>query len=296
MTIKPIINEKKVFLRNIGKDEKWLQSELDKNPSLLPFDNLISIQRERRQSSGGKLDLLYADDDNSMYEVEVMLGETDPSHIIRCIEYWEIERRRFPHRQHYAVLVAESFNRRYFNVVQLLSLNIPMIAVQMDVIETDNQYVLNFTKIMDIYEEPEIESDSQSISEDTWIKDASWVNNFAKKLLVKLHEIDSNLYIKYNQNHMSISAIGGNNQFDFNKRTNPNIRISFKVSNPELKQEIEDLLIKEQVDTDYSKHKCFTFTSETNSDKLINLLTAIYKIKYYFFKKDILSDVESDRI
>ena len=32
-----------------------------------------------------------------MYEVEVMLGETDPSHIIRCIEYWDIEKRKYPH-------------------------------------------------------------------------------------------------------------------------------------------------------------------------------------------------------
>lgn len=97
MENKPIIVGKKVFLRNIGKDEKWLQNELDKNPNLLPFEELISIQRERKQSTGGKLDLLYVSNvDNSMYEVEVMLGETDPSHIIRCIEYWEIERRRFP--------------------------------------------------------------------------------------------------------------------------------------------------------------------------------------------------------
>lgn len=294
MTIKPIINGKKVFLRNIGKDEKWLQNELDKNPSLLPFDNLTSLQRERKQSSGGKLDLLYADDENSMYEVEVMLGETDPSHIIRCIEYWEIERRRFPHRQHYAVLVAESFSRRYFNVVQILSLNIPMVAVQMDVIETDNQYVLNFTKIMDIYEEPEVENDNQYISEDNWIKDASWVNDFAKKLLEKLQEIDSNLYVKYNQNHMSIASLGGHNQFDFNKRTNPNIRISFKISNPELKQEIDEILEREQVDADYSKYKCFTITCSTNSAKIMNLLFKIYTTKYNFFKKERMSDSESD--
>jgi hypothetical protein len=33
-----------------------------------------------------------------------MLGATDESHIIRCIEYWDIERRRYPAYEHCAVL------------------------------------------------------------------------------------------------------------------------------------------------------------------------------------------------
>ncbi|GAB1483229.1 hypothetical protein MASR2M78_20450 [Treponema sp.] len=86
-----------------------------------------------------------------MYEIEVMLGERDPSHIIRTIEYWDNEKRRYPQRQYFAVLIAESFDRRYFNVVQLLSLNIPMLAIQVDLLEVANDYVLNFTKILDVY-------------------------------------------------------------------------------------------------------------------------------------------------
>ncbi len=41
-----------------------------------------------------------------MYEIEVQLGETDPSHIIRTIEYWDLVKRKWPQRQHFAVLVA----------------------------------------------------------------------------------------------------------------------------------------------------------------------------------------------
>lgn len=40
--------------------------------------------------------------DNTMYEVEVMLGETDPSHIIRSIEYWDNEKRKYPQKQNFA--------------------------------------------------------------------------------------------------------------------------------------------------------------------------------------------------
>ncbi len=55
-----------------------------------------------------------------------MLGETDASHIIRTIEYWDLERRRWPKRPHTAVLVAENMERRFFNVIQLLTFTIPI--------------------------------------------------------------------------------------------------------------------------------------------------------------------------
>ena len=67
------------------------------------------------------------------------------------------EKRKFPQRQHFCVLIAESFDRRYFNVIQLLSLNVPMIAIQADLLESGGEYILNFTKILDIYVEPEEE-------------------------------------------------------------------------------------------------------------------------------------------
>jgi hypothetical protein len=37
------------------------------------------------------------------YEVEIMLGNIDESHIIRTIEYWDIERQRRPQFDHQAV-------------------------------------------------------------------------------------------------------------------------------------------------------------------------------------------------
>jgi hypothetical protein len=47
---------------------------------------LEAIAQERQQSSGGRLDILLKNpEDDSMYEVEVMLGETDETHIIRTI-------------------------------------------------------------------------------------------------------------------------------------------------------------------------------------------------------------------
>ena len=76
-------------VRECGFDEVWLQDQIADNPSCLQLGDLELVSRERQQSSGGRLDILLKDpQDDSMYEVEVMLGETDESHIIRTIEYW----------------------------------------------------------------------------------------------------------------------------------------------------------------------------------------------------------------
>jgi hypothetical protein len=125
--------------------------------------DLKVVRREKKQSSGGRLDVLLASpDDNSMYEVEVMLGATDESHIIRTIEYWDLERRRWPERSHTPVLVAERINRRFFNVIHLLSLTIPIVAIQANIHESGGERTLTFTTILDKYEEPEIEGLNES--------------------------------------------------------------------------------------------------------------------------------------
>ena len=55
----------------------------------LVVHDLSIIARERSQSSGGRLDFLMFDpeEEGVRYEVEVMLGRLDESHIIRAIEY-----------------------------------------------------------------------------------------------------------------------------------------------------------------------------------------------------------------
>ena len=93
--------------------------------------------------------LLLDDDNNRRYEVEIQLGATDPSHIIRCIEYWDAERRRYPGYEHVAVLVAEDVTTRFLNLMGLLSGNIPMVAIQLDALCLEKQLLLNFTHVLD---------------------------------------------------------------------------------------------------------------------------------------------------
>src|SRR3990167_7855246 len=137
-----------ISIREAGFDEYWIRDQIYDNPTCLGLGDLEPVSKERIQSSGGRLDILLKNpEDDSMYEVEIMLGETDETHIIRTIEYWDNEKRRWPQRQHYAVLVAESITRRFFNVIQLLGQSVPIIAIQANLIEAKGNKILSFTKV-----------------------------------------------------------------------------------------------------------------------------------------------------
>lgn len=131
-------------------NEAWLHDRIRDNPSILGLGDVDVLDHERRHTGAGRLDLLLYDDAlNRRYEVEVMLGATDPSHIIRTIEYWDIERRRYPGYDHVAVLIAEDITSRFLNVMSLLSGSIPFIAIQLSALRVGNQIVLNFVRVLD---------------------------------------------------------------------------------------------------------------------------------------------------
>jgi hypothetical protein len=125
------------------------------NPSILGLGDLTLFRKERSQTPGGRLDVLLSDPETeTMYEVEIMLGATDPSHIIRTIEYWDVESRRYPNREHRAVIVAEEITGRFFNVIWLLNRSLPIIAIQLNALKVDGKLLLHFAKVLDNYESP----------------------------------------------------------------------------------------------------------------------------------------------
>lgn len=130
--------------------EKWIQGLIEEDPSILGLgDDLQFRDSERHQPGAGRLDLLLRDDDGRRYEVEIQLGATDESHIIRTIEYWDIERRRYPQYDHCAVIVAEDITSRFFNVISLFNGYIPLVAIKMQALEVGEKRTLVFTKILD---------------------------------------------------------------------------------------------------------------------------------------------------
>lgn len=273
---------KKIFIRNAGKDEYWLQDVIYDNPKVLGLGNLIAVNKEKNQSKGGRLDILLKDPtDNSMYEVEVMLGETDPSHIIRAIEYWDNEKRKFPQRQHFCVLVAESFDRRYFNVIQLMSLNIPMIAVQADLLEVNNDKILNFTKIIDIYSEPEEdESEIKQVNESTWNNDSPWTNSNAKALYEILKSKHDKINFRFTQSYISIN-IDGRNDYWLCKRMKPTSALFFSVKDEEKAESIKKILEEKDVEYTYNRYKEFMLSVDVNSiKKNTELINEIHSLRH----------------
>ena len=142
---------KSVSLRNHPVlDEAWLQRAIADDPSVLGLGDLVLKDRERTQPNAGRLDLLLQDSEShDRYEVEIQLGATDESHIIRTIEYWDLERRRYPQYDHTAVIVAEDITSRFLNVVGLFNGFIPIVALQLTAIETPEGIGLQFTKVLD---------------------------------------------------------------------------------------------------------------------------------------------------
>lgn len=74
--------------------ERTIQDKIAEDPTILGLGDLILKDKERMQPRAGRLDLLLHDPElNRRYEVEIQLGKSDESHIIRTIEYWDIERK-----------------------------------------------------------------------------------------------------------------------------------------------------------------------------------------------------------
>ena len=120
------------------------------DPSVLGLGELDVLERERIQRRGGRINMLLTDGENTArVEVEIMLGATDPSHIVRCIEYWDIDRRRSPAYDHVAVFVAEDITSRFLNVMSLLAGRIPLVAIQLTALRVGNMIVLDFVKVLD---------------------------------------------------------------------------------------------------------------------------------------------------
>ncbi len=71
-----------VSLKNTpGLNEKWLQDQIQADPSILGLGHALDCKaREHIQPGAGRLDLLLQDaDSDRWYEVEIQLGKTDES-------------------------------------------------------------------------------------------------------------------------------------------------------------------------------------------------------------------------
>lgn len=138
------------LLRHPDLTGSWLQQRIVEDPTILGLGDVAVIERERRQDSGGRLDLLLSEPaEDRRYEVELQLGATDERHIIRTLEYWDIERPRYPQYDHCAVLIAEDVTSRFLNVLGLFNGHVPISAIQLSAMVYKDEVILNFVRVVD---------------------------------------------------------------------------------------------------------------------------------------------------
>lgn len=238
---------KAIRLREAGKDEKWLQDLIAKDPSILGLGDVELVTREKKQPTGGRIDLILADrssDEPIRYEVEIMLGSVDESHIIRSIEYWDVERRRYPSVQHRAVIIAEDITNRFFNVIGLLNKAVPIIAMKLHASVIEDRLLLNFIRVMDVVEEEEEEEgEGEPVDRQYWVQKGRAKSLEVIDAALDLFSEKKNLRVKFNRGHVAVGTTA-NNFMWFMPRKGDYILVESDVGDEERKTFIDELTAK----------------------------------------------------
>src|SRR6266545_4108002 len=206
------VKHERILLKNHPElNERWLQDRIAEDPLILGLGEIVLIERERPQERAGRLDLLLMDPEQEhRYEVELMLGATDESHIIRCIEYWDIERRRYPAYDHCAVLIAEDITSRFLNVLSLLAGTVPLIAIQLNALQVGDQVVLDFVRVLDqrlLRRDDVVESRLQTVDRSYWLQKSSpQVIQIADEVLEIINEVsETKVQLNYNKYYIGLT-------------------------------------------------------------------------------------------
>ena len=195
-------------------NERWLQKLISDDPSILGLgSSVVALDFERPQPRAGRLDLLLQDrESDRRYELELQLGATDESHVIRTIEYWDIERKRYPQYEHCAVIIAEEITSRFLNVISLFNGSIPLIAIQVRAFEISGQMSVLFTKVLDEMPRGLVGEDERTIEvtdRDYWVKEVGTQSlEVLDGLLPIIQKPRPDAQLNFNKHHIGIAEHG----------------------------------------------------------------------------------------
>jgi hypothetical protein len=266
-------------------DERFVQQRIAEDPSILSLGSLQLRDKERTQPRKGRLDLLLQSEDRqSWYEVEVQLGPTDETHIIRTIEYWDLERKRYPDLSHTAVIIAEEITSRFFNVISLFNQTIPLIAIKMTALQLGDKSSLLFTTVLD-YSPKGIEEESESIElvdRTTWEKKSNAATvAYIDTLLSGVKSIDASIGPNYNQGYIGVQIAGRAKNFVYFQPQARALRMYPSIASY---KELDDELDKQGINWEYdgvrSKRYKIRITQKdfaSQADFLKSLVVRAYK-------------------
>ncbi len=239
--------------------EKWVQQIIVSNPEILGFENVIVKRVELIQSSGGRLDILLETEDKQIrYEVELQLGATDPSHIIRTLEYWDLERNKNPMYDHIAVLVAEEVTARFLNVISLLNRTIPIILIQMKAVVIQGKMTLVFTRVLDATPAMYVEEEDAgpSTSRDDWLtKSTPEMLAACDSLIEIIREVAPGAQLNYTKHYIGLTFDGLSNNRVVLKPKKQRVHFEVKlVQSEQTTVRIEEMGL-EQLEYDHKYHQ-----------------------------------------
>ncbi|OQA36721.1 MAG: hypothetical protein BWY53_00345 [Parcubacteria group bacterium ADurb.Bin326] len=283
-TINLIRPEKINLLNHPLLTEKWVQEIIANDPSILGLGDLILKDKERIHPKAGRLDLLLQDPDSERrYEVEIQLGKVDESHIIRTIEYWDIEKKRYPQYDHCAVIIAEDITNRFLNVINIFNGAIPLIAIKMEAFKNGNDYWLNFTTVLNevslgLVEEDEIKEVTDRAY---WEKRGTTKTvALADELVGLINEFTSGYELKYNKFYIGLAKDGQPDNFVIFRPKKSNTTMEIR-----LEQGIEtDKLIEDagldlmEYDNKWNRYRIRISKQDLlkNKELIVNLLKMSY--------------------
>jgi hypothetical protein len=263
-----------------------VQERIAEDPSILGLGDVILKDKERMQPGAGRLDLLLQEAESSRrYEVEIQLGKTDESHIIRTIEYWDIERKRYPQYEHTAVIVAEEITSRFLNVISLFNGTIPLMAIQMSAVQLGTSVSLAFTTVLDQVRFGLVDEDEET-REAT--DRAYWENRGSKstvamadELLEVVQTLNPRLQLKYNKFYIGLAIDGQPNNFVIFRPQKNAIRIEPRLQKTEAVEEAVEAAGLDMLDYD-KRYSCYRIRLQKgdvkkHADVLRQLLEQSYR-------------------
>lgn len=284
------IKLKTINLKNHSQyNEKWLQDIIADDPEIIGIGDVILKDKERIHPRAGRLDLLLQDaDGNGRYEVEIQLGASDESHIIRTIEYWDIERRKYPQYDHTAIIIAEDITSRFLNVISLFNGFIPIMALQVSAIETSDGIGLHFTKILDTVKLGFLDEDeeiAESTDRNYWETKRGTKETvlYADKVLDLVQTFIPSSQLNYNKHYIGLLIDGRAMNFAICKPQKKAMGLNIHLPQSE---EVDDIISNAEIDfLEYNK-RWNTYRLKVNekvldeqADTLIDLLKRAYELR-----------------
>lgn len=262
--MKLVTPEKLSLLTHRELNETWVQQVIADDPSILGLGDLILKDKERIHPKAGRLDLLLQDiESKRRYEVEIQLGKVDESHIIRTLEYWDIERKRYPQYDHCAVIIAEDITSRFLNVISLFNGYIPLIAIQMSAYQFQKDEVsLIFTTVLDEVRLGLVEEDEETkeITDRNYWETKRGTKQtvaLADQALEIIKEFNAHFELKYNKYYIGLAKNGIPNNFTVFRAKKSSLVLEIRLKqSPEIQEKLDEAKLDTlDYDTQWSRYR-----------------------------------------